>query len=254
MIDFTVFSILGIVMVCVLLGIIFAIYNVIDRRMMLRMLRVFLYFLLSTVFVAFYMWGLHNFDRWWVHLLWVLIAAMAVSSLILKKNHLWSASFMLSVNLGIFLGMACGVGGSLLVLPVHNALFVPALVSVDAALMLSSVSSALSTYLHSLRHTQEHYQYLLANGASRVEAILPSVRRSFRAFMIPILRQMTTPIVITPPLLLVGMLLVGYPPLQAVVLLLLLIVVLLSSGLLSTALIILLLNRVIFDRSDKLQL
>lgn len=247
-------SILGIVVVGLLLGAIIAFYNILDRRLMLRILRVFLYFFVSNVLVALYMWGLQVFEHWWVHLLWILIATVAVSSLLLRKNHLWRNSFLLPVNLGVFLGMTFGMGVSILVLPDHTSLFLPAFVAIESALMLNSVSLALNTYIHSLRHTQEHYRYMLANGASHTEAISPSVRRCFRAFLLPVLRLMTSPLIVTPPLLLCGMLLAGYNPLQAVALLLLLTVVLLASGLLTTIVIVFLFNRIIFDRSGKLLL
>lgn len=254
MIDFSVFSIWGIVLACLSLGAIIVLYNKLDQRLMLRMLRVFLYFFLSVVVVALYMWGLQVVDHWWAHVLWILIVAVLTSSLLLKKNHLWRNSFLLPVNLGVITGMTFAVGTSLLIFPVHTSLFLPAVVAVEAALVLTPVSTAVNTYLHSLRHTQEHFQYLLANGASRYEAILPSARRAFRAYLLPILRSLTAPVVVAPPMLLCGMLMLGYAPFQAVALLLLLTVVLLTSGLLTTTIILYLLNRVLFDRSGKLLL
>ena len=50
----------------------------------------------------------------------------------------------------------------------------------------------MEAYLRSLKHTEAHRRYLLANGASHLESIIPSVRRALRAALLPLLWQRTS--------------------------------------------------------------
>ena len=55
--------------------------------------------------------------------------------------------------------------------------------------LLGSTPHAFEVYLHSLKHTEAHRRYLMANGATHFESIVPSVRRSMRAAVLPMLWQ-----------------------------------------------------------------
>ena len=85
------------------------------------------------------------------------------------------------------------------------------------ASLVTSVLETLQTYQRSLMHTEAHRQYMLANGASLLESLMPSVRRALRAAVQPQLRTMAQPLLVTMPLLFVGMLLGGASPVTAVI-------------------------------------
>lgn len=244
-------SVWGAAVVLCMLGGVFALFSIVDRRLMGRMSRVLLYFGLSMLLVALYMWGLHVVHEWWAHVLWVLLGAVLVSWLILRKNRLLQGAFFVPVFVSVLVGMACGVGLSLLLAAVRPVLLVPGVVAVEAAFMIGAVSSGLAAYIRSLRHTQEHFQYLLANGASHAESVFPSVRRSLRAVVVPLLRTMTTPIAVAPPMLLCGLLMAGCAPLSSVLFVAFLLIAMLPVNVLTMALIILLADRLIFDRSGR---
>lgn len=55
--------------------------------------------------------------------------------------------------------------------------------------LFGSTPHAFEVYLCSLKHTQAHRRYLMANGATHLESIVPSVRRSLRAAILPMLWQ-----------------------------------------------------------------
>lgn len=55
--------------------------------------------------------------------------------------------------------------------------------------LLGSTPHAFEVYLRSLKHTQAHRRYLMANGATHLESLVPSVRRSLRAAFLPLLWQ-----------------------------------------------------------------
>ncbi len=55
--------------------------------------------------------------------------------------------------------------------------------------LLGSTPYAFEVYLRSLKHTEAHRRYLMANGATHFESIVPSVHRSMRAAVLPMLWQ-----------------------------------------------------------------
>ena len=55
--------------------------------------------------------------------------------------------------------------------------------------LCGSTPHAFEVYLRSLKHTKAHRRYLMANGATHLESIVPSVRRSLRAAFLPMLWQ-----------------------------------------------------------------
>ena len=82
---------------------------------------------------------------------------------------------------------------------------------------VKAIRCGLQTYKRSRLHTREHYEYMMGNGATRLEALMPSVRRALRATLMPILRLWSRPLTAAPLLLLLGMLLCGTNPFAAAV-------------------------------------
>ncbi|MCR4602358.1 MAG: ABC transporter permease [Prevotella sp.] len=66
--------------------------------------------------------------------------------------------------------------------------FWPVVVMLFVLLWLST-PSAMSFYLRSMKHSEPHRLYLLANGATHLESVMPSVRRALRVAILPLLCQ-----------------------------------------------------------------
>ena len=241
----------GIVATVVLMLMVVGLFSIVDRRLMTRVLRVSAYFLLSLAVVAVLMWGLLRLNLWWVDMIWGVLLVLLVAYFTLRKAHLSLRPFYLPLSLSLLVGMGLGLGVMSLLMHFPRGIIILSVLSFLAAQVISSVSSAMKTYVSSLRHTQEHCQYLLANGATHVEAILPSVRRSLRASVMTPLRSMTGPLVLAPPLLFIGLLMGGVPVLSAVVIVLAFTFVGLSVGVLATLLTIVLVDRSLFDASGR---
>lgn len=75
--------------------------------------------------------------------------------------------------------------------------------------LLGSTPHAFEVYLRSLKHTQAHRRYLMANGATHLESIVPSVRRSLRAAFLPMLWQRSSHIPLAMMVLFCALLLCG---------------------------------------------
>lgn len=90
-------------------------------------------------------------------------------------------------------------------------------VIIGCAHLLKTTRSGMTTYHRSRQNTLEHYEYLLGNGATRLEALMPSVRRALRAAILSTLHNWSSKLTSAPLLLLLGMLLAGAEPLAAAV-------------------------------------
>lgn len=244
-------SLWGIAVVVLLFAAGVALFYVIDRKTMAQLLRILLFFVLSMLIIAGYLWGLSHLRSWWADALWGTLVAAAVASLILKRAKLWNRQLPMPVFCAVWVGIMVAILLGMLLLPHRQPLFIPALIAMQAASMLSGVADGLRTYIHSLRHTQTHYQYLLANDASHLEAILPNIRRTMRATIMPSLRLFSSPLVILLPLLLCGLLMAGVEPLTAVLFVVLLNILVFGVNMLTMVLIILFADRLIFDRSGR---
>lgn len=244
-------SLWGIVATVVLLLTVVALFSVIDRRLMTRVWRVSVYFLLSVAFVAALMWGVLKLNLWWVDVIWAVLLVLSVSYFSIRKAHLSLRPFFLPLSLSLLAGMGIGLGVMSLLVNISHSVLVLTVLSGIAAQVIPSVSSALRTYVSSLRHTQEHCQYLLANGATHVEATLPSVRRSLRAAVMGGIRSLTGPLVLAPPLFFVGLLMGGASPLAAAVVVAALSLVGLWVSVMATLLTIVLVDRSLFDASGR---
>jgi len=84
-----------------------------------------------------------------------------------------------------------------------------------------AVRKGIQTYQRSRIHTHEHYEYLIGNGASRLEALMPSVRRALRASVVKTLHDWSRVLTSAPLLLLLGLLIAGAQPAAAAIIALL---------------------------------
>ena len=242
----------GVVFLAVLLAASFGLLYVYERSMLLKSLRALVRMVGSLLILGACVWGLYKLNIWWVNVLWAVVLLSVVSLLAVQKARVGGRlhlpmllSVLVSSAVVGFTLMRCFSGH------VPASVFFPVVAALSGHLFLSS-SATLQTYVSSLIHTEEHYQYLIANGASHIEAIMPSVRRALRASVLPALRQWTSPIVFCPPLLLCGLLLGGVQPVTATVATLLFLSGMFVSGLLSAVLLLIFSDRYLFDRQGRL--
>lgn len=201
-----------------LLGCSLGVYALIDRHLFHRALKVVGIYLAQTALVGAYMWALFRFCSLWGVLLWLFLLIVLVAYLSLGKVRLPAKSFLPLLALALLLGMAVASGCLLLSLRSSALSLSRLLLPVGALLsfhLYASLSRGLQTYIGSLMHTATHYQYLMANGSTHLEAIMPSVRRSMRAVALSQLKPMLGMVPAVPPVLFCGLLLGGASPLAS---------------------------------------
>ena len=222
-------SIWGSVLVVLLLMISVAVFALIDRREMQRMLKVFGLLAGQSALAAAAFWLVYRFESWWVCLLWLMLMfCLALAWCLYAMRAQWQ-QLLLPMALALLAGTFVSCGSLALCVPKH--FFFP----VAGILMMylsSSVIGTLQTYQRSLMHTEAHRQYMLANGATPLESLMPRIRRALRAAVQPHLKKMAQPLLAVVPLLFGGMLLGGASPAAAFI-----VTLLLSSAALSGALV-----------------
>ena len=209
----------GVSLLVVLLLASVAVYWLIDRKEMARVLRVFGLMAGQMAVIGIIAWTACKANAWWADMLWlVVLIALATGWCLYKMRKTWK-QMLTSVVAALTAGTLIGSGVMMLCMP--GRFFIP-VTAVIVAHLAVAVKETLQTYQRSLMHTQIHRQYMQANGASLLESLMPSVRRALRATVQPQLRTMAQPLLVTMPLLFVGMLLGGVSPATAVVVMILL--------------------------------
>ena len=196
-----------------------ALYWLIDRKEMARVLRVFGLMAGQMAVIGIIAWTACKANAWWADMLWlVVLIALATGWCLYKMRKTWK-QMLTSVVAALTAGTLIGCGVMMLCMP--GRFFIP-ITAVMVTHLVVAVKETLQTYQRSLMHTQIHRQYMQANGASLLESLMPSVRRALRATIQPQLQTMAQPLLVTMPLLFVGMLLGGVSPATAVVVMILL--------------------------------
>ena len=209
----------GVSLLVVLLLASVAVYWLIDRKEMMRVLKVFGLMVGQMAVIGIIVWTAYKANAWWADLLWlVVMIALATGWCLYKMRKIWKQMLM-PVVAALAVGTLIGSGAMMLCVP--GRFFIP-VTAVVVAYLVVAIKETLQTYQRSLMHTEAHRQYMQANGASLLESLMPSVRRALRATVQPQLRTMAQPLLVTMPLLFVGMLLGGISPATAVFVMILL--------------------------------
>lgn len=193
-----------------------ALFWVADRRTLRLVLRTGGLMLVQLLFVSGYVWGLMQLGRWWIDVLWLVLMALVTAQFVdypSGKPHIVRLARR-SAFLAILAGG--GIMAGVLMICFHGHWFVPVV-----GLLMGQLSVT-TTYLlkandSSLRHTVEHRHFLLANGGTRIEVLLPTIRRALLASLVPLLKQWSSPLLVAMPVLFCGLLIGGMPVTMAFV-------------------------------------
>ena len=189
-----------------LLGAAFGLFWLIDRKMLRRMLHVMGVAVGQMALAGAYVWLLYKADRWWVDVLWLVVMAAAIAFFSVRRAHLGWQQCLWPAAVGV--AVAAVIVSSVLLLSFPSRLFVP-IAAIVMGQTLASQTKCLQTFTSSLRHTDSHRRYLLANGASVLESLMPSIRRALRASLLPLLKTLDSPLAVALPLLFCGLLMGG---------------------------------------------
>ncbi len=138
-----------------------------------------------------------------------------------------------------------------LVISLPCRMFFPLLVVLLVCLFVST-PQALLTYWRSLKHTQSHRRYLLANGASHLESVVPSARRALRSALLPLLLQRSSAMPMALLMLFCGLMMGGTTLAAALVITLMTWAAALAASVLAVLLAMWMADRILFDKHENL--
>lgn len=185
--------------------------HLIDPRFTRRYARAFLPLLVQLLMIAAYAWGIVRISHWAADVVGYCLLVVVVTGL-----HPYGRRRWLPLFLSVAVSGALAVGCLLLAFKALPARTVFIVSSVLMVLHLTtSTASTLKTFELSHRVTRDHRIYLLANGATQLEALMPSVRRALRGGLLWQLRHRSTSFVVMLPVLMTALLIGGFSPLAA---------------------------------------
>ena len=244
-------SVWGVVLVIILFVASLGVFWFSDRKMFVRSLRALSSMSIQMILAAVYIWGVFRLDNWLVNILWLTIMSGIVAYIYTRRVRLPLQRFWPVLAVSVFCGSLLTGGCLLLCVQTSHArqLFVPVM-AIFIGSLLTSGTLALSEYLICLRNTRSHRRYLQANGATHLESVIPCVRRSMRASLLPLFKFMSSPLIVAWPLLLCGMLMGGMPLGIAIVVTILVMMTTYAVTVLTDVMILWLSDRYLFDSND----
>lgn len=175
----------------------------------------------QLLLVGLYMKWLFLCNSIWVNLLWVVLMAVVATVSVCRQARLRFGRMWLPVTVGL-VATTVGVGLYVLFLLFRPAAMLDARYAVPVwgvllGCMQQVVGVALGEYYRSLRHNGQLYDYLLGNGATHLEAVMPFVRQAVEKALQPLLASLSVAGILSVPGLLLGQLMGGVMPVDAAV-------------------------------------
>lgn len=198
-------SLLGLLPLLLLSCVVLAFFWVVDRRLLHIILRTFGLAVLQFCALGVYVWVLLRADRWWAYGLWLLLLPTFMAVVTVRRERLgWN--MVVPIAGGVAVAVVVVSAALMACLPVRLLLPIAA---VMAAVLFDTLGPSVCAYVRSYENTQAHRYYLLANGASLIESLVPSLRRALRSCVAPQMRRLSAPLALTGTMLFWGMLMGG---------------------------------------------
>lgn len=163
-------------------------------------------------------WAVYKVDNIWLSIGWLLVMAVWAGFLVITKCKLTILQYLFPASVGLFGGtLLVGLWLLVAVLPIDHISarwFLP----VMAVLLGHSASMlvrGINNFVTMLQRNRGQYDFLLGNGASQWQALMPFIRTSLLATLSPTIANLSALALVSLPLLFCGMLLGGFAPINA---------------------------------------
>lgn len=174
--------------------------------------------LIQLIIFSLVVWGVYKVDNTWITIVWFMAMTLWAGWMIVNKCKLSVKDYLLPASAGLFVGvLAVGLWLLVAVLPIDAITarwFVPVmaiLIGHSAAMLVRG----LSTFVSLITNNRAQYDFLIGNGASKWQALIPFMRSSLLAVISPTIANLSALALATLPLLFCGMLLGGLSPINA---------------------------------------
>ena len=137
--------------------------------------------LIQLLIFSLIVWGVYKADNTWITIVWFLTMILWAGWMIVNKCKLSIKDYLLPASAGLFVGvLAVGLWLLGVVLPIDSITarwFIPVmavLIGHSAAMQVRG----LSTFVSLITHNRAQYDFLIGNGASKWQALMPFMRSS----------------------------------------------------------------------------
>jgi len=166
--------------------------------------------------VGLYLGVLFRWNIWWVNILWVVVMIFSASFTILHRTKLPLRQLLPSIVVSLLMSMAIldtYFMGAVVQLPhIFEARYFIPVSGMLLGNMLSSNVMALNTFFSRIDRERQYYFYMLANGASRSEALAPFIREAIIRSFNPTIASMAVMGIVSLPGAMTGQILGGSSP------------------------------------------
>ncbi len=207
--------------------------------------------------IGLYLRYLFEWNSPWVNILWVLLMVVVASLTASHRTRLRRRVILLPLMAGL-LGAALVVGLYFLVFvlrlshPFDARYFIP-IMGILMGNMLGVCVMGLNTFYDGLQRERQLYYYLLGNGATHLEAVMPFVRRAIERSFAPCIANMAVMGIVSLPGTMIGQILGGSAPGIAIKYQMMIIVITFSASMLALMVTLHLADRRSFDVHGRLR-
>ncbi len=212
---------------------------------------------LQLLFVGYYLEYLFEYDNPWINAGWILIMVVVADFATLDRSELRrKASLLVPVFGATFLGIVI-IDIFFLEVVIQLDKFLAAQYTIPITGMvlgncLRSNVIGINAFYYSLADKRERYQYYLASGASRTEALKPFIRDALKKSANPTLATMATIGLVSLPGMMTGQILSGSSPIIAIKYQIMIMIAIFAGTVLSVFLGIRFSNAMVFEDTDML--
>ena len=175
---------------------------------------------LQLALVGIYLTWLFRYDLWWLNTLYLLLMAGVATGSTLNHCGLRFKQLFIPVFMGTLIPPAAMIlffnGVVVRLAYLFEAKYLIAVGSMLLSNVMSSDIVALRHFFEGLRKQEKAYQYALAMGADRLNALKPWLKESVSAALGPVLARTATVGLVSLPGMMTGQILSGQSPLIAV--------------------------------------
>lgn len=212
---------------------------------------------LQLLFVGYYLDYLFEYDNPWINMGWILLMVVVADLATIDRSELKrKMSLLVPIFAATLLGIIIIDFFFLeLVIQLPELLAAQYTIPITGMVLGNCLRSnviGLNAFYYSIDDHQERYQFFLASGANRNEAVFPFFREALKKAANPTLASMATIGLVSMPGMMTGQILSGSSPITAIKYQIMIMVAIFSGTILSVYLGILFSNRMVFDKRNML--
>lgn len=207
--------------------------------------------------IGLYLKYLFIWNNAFINLLWVVVMVMVASTTAVHRTRIKARVLLVPVSLSFLLtALVVAFYVFLLILQLDNPFdaryFIP-IVGILLGNMLGVNVLGLTTYYDGIRREHQLYYYLLGNGATRLEAVTPFIRKAMEKTFVPCIANMAVMGIVALPGTMIGQILGGSRPDVAIKYQMVIVIITFAASMISLMLTLWLARRHTFDVYGRLR-